>query len=189
MAEKDIIVMSQKEVSRLYVIRQTLDKTITRGQAAKILRLKDRQIRRIAKSVRLSGDVGIRHKARAKRAHNRTADAVKDKAIALCRETYREFGPTHAGEKFLAHHKIDVSVETLRGWFQKEQVPYKGRKIRPHRQWRERKAHRARWCRWTDPITTGSKDAALGEFSWATSMTPPERCMLAFMSTRVCCWP
>jgi transposase-like protein len=142
MAEKDIIVMSQKEVNRLYVIRQTLDKTITQGQAAKILKLTDRQVRRIAKSVRLWDDVGIRHKSRGKRAHNRIADAIKDKAIALCRETYREFGPTHAGEKLLAHHKIEVSVETLRGWFQEEQVPYKGRKKRPHRQWRERKAHR-----------------------------------------------
>ena len=39
-------------------------------------------------------------------------------------------------------HKIKVSDETLRGWFQEEHIPYKSRKKRPHRQWRERKAHR-----------------------------------------------
>ncbi len=141
MAEKDIIVMSQKEVNRLYVIRQTLDKAITQEQAAKILGVTDRQVRRIAKSVRLTGDAGIQHKARGKGAHNRIPDTIKDKAIALCRERYREFGPTHASEKLLVHHKITVSNETLRGWFQEEHVPYKGRKKRPHRQWRERKAH------------------------------------------------
>ena len=142
MAEKDMIIMSQKEVNRLYVIRQTLDKAITQDQAAKILRLTDRQVRRIAKSIRLWGDVGIQHKTRGRRAHNRISDKIKDKAVTLCRETYREFGPTLANEKLLAHHKIKISVETLRGWFQEEQVPYRGRKKRPHRKWRERKAHR-----------------------------------------------
>ena len=39
-------------------------------------------------------------------------------------------------------HKIHVSDETLRVWFQEEHIPYKSRKKRPHRQWRERKAHR-----------------------------------------------
>ncbi len=134
MAEKDIIVMSQKEVNRLYVIRQTLDKSITQEQAAKLLGVTDRQVRRIVKSVRLTGDTGIRHKSRGKRAHNRILEKIKEKAVALCLETYREFGPTLANEKLLAHHKIKVSVETLRGWFQEEHVPYKGRKKRPHRQ-------------------------------------------------------
>ena len=142
MAEKDIIVMSQKEVSRLYVIRQSLDKAITQDQAAVALGVTDRQVRRIAKNVRQLGDVGIQHKSRGKQAHNRIADKTRNKAVMLCRETYREFGPTLAREKLLAQHKIKVSVETLRGWFQEELVPYKGRKKRPHRQWRERKAHR-----------------------------------------------
>ncbi len=142
MTEKDIIVMSQKEVNRLHVIRQTLDKTITQGQAAKMLGLTDRQVRRIAQRVRSVGSSGICHKSRGRRAHNRIADKVREKVIALCRERYREFGPTHASEKLLAHHQITVSVETLRGWFQEEHVPYKSRKKRPHRQWRERKTHR-----------------------------------------------
>jgi Helix-turn-helix domain len=141
-AEKDIIVMSQKEVNRLYVIRQSLDKAITQDQAAVILGLTDRQVRRIAKNVRQLGDAGIQHKSRGKRAHNRIADKIRNKAVMLCRETYLEFGPTLANEKLLAQHKIKVSVETLRGWFQEERVPYKGRKKRPHRQWRERKARR-----------------------------------------------
>jgi transposase len=142
MAEEDRIIMSQKESNRLYVIRQTLDKAITQDQAAEILGLTDRQVRRIAKSVKLAGDAGICHKSRGKRSHNRIADAIKDKAVTLCRERYKEFGPTHASEKLLAVHKIRVSAETLREWFQEEQIPYKSRKKRPHRRWRERKAHR-----------------------------------------------
>jgi len=142
MAEEDKIIMSQKESNRLYVIRQTIDKAITQDRAAEILGLTDRQVRRIAGSIRLEGDAGICHKSRGKRSHNRIAEKIKDKAVTLCRDTYKEFGPTHASEKLLTIHKIKVSDETLRGWFQEEHIPYKSRKKRPHRQWRERKAHR-----------------------------------------------
>lgn len=142
MAEKDKIIMSQKESNRLYVIRQTIDKAITQDGAAEILGLTDRQVRRIAGSVRMDGDAGICHKSRGKKSHNRIADKIKGKAVTLCRDTYKGFGPTHASEKLLTVHKIKVSDETLRGWFQEEHIPYKSRKKRPHRQWRERKAHR-----------------------------------------------
>ena len=142
MAEEDRIIMSQKEVNRLYVIRQTIERSITQSQAAEILGLTVRQVRRIARSIRMEGDTGICHKSRGKRSHNRIADKIKDKAVSLCRNTYKEFGPTHASEKLLTKHGIKVSDETLRGWFQEEQIPYKGRKKRPHRQWRPRKAHR-----------------------------------------------
>jgi transposase-like protein len=140
--EEDMIIMSQTESNRLYVIRQTIDKAITQDHAAEILGLTNRQVRRIAKSIRSDGDAGICHKSRGKRAHNRIADKIKDKAVTLCRDTYKEFGPTHASEKLLTVHKIKVSDETLRGWFQEEHLPYKSRKKRPHRQWRERKLYR-----------------------------------------------
>ncbi len=142
MAEEDTIIMSQKEVNRLYVIRQAIDKAMSQIQAAAMLGLTTRQVRRIARSVRSEGDAGICHKSRGKRSHNRIADKIKDKAVMLCRDTYKEFGPTQASEKLLTLHKIKVSDETLRGWFQEEHIPYKGRKKRPHRKWRERKAHR-----------------------------------------------
>jgi transposase-like protein len=140
--EQDMIIMSQKESSRLYVIRQAIDKSITQDQAAEILGLTDRQVRRIARNVKMDGNAGICHKSRGKRAHNRIADKIKDKAVTICRDLYKEFGPTHASEKLLMVHKIKVSDETLRGWFQEGQIPYTGRKKRPHRQWRERKPHR-----------------------------------------------
>ena len=137
-----MIIMSQKESNRLYVIRQTIDKAITQDCAAELLGITNRQVRRIARSIRQEGDAGICHKTRGKQAHNRIADKIKDKSVTLCRELYKEFGPTQASEKLLKLHKIKVSDETLRGWFQEEKVPYKNRKKRPHRQWRERKAHR-----------------------------------------------
>jgi len=142
MAEEDRITMSQKESNRLYVIRQAIDKAINQEQAAALLNLSDRQVRRIVRNVKQEGNAGICHKSRGKRAHNRIADKIKANATTLCRDRYKEFGPTHASEKLLTVHKIKVSDETLRGWFQQEHIRYKSRKKRPHRQWRKRKAHR-----------------------------------------------
>ncbi len=142
MAEEDRITMSQKESNRLYVIGQAIDKAITQEQAAALLSLSDRQVRRIVRNVKQEGNAGICHKSRGKRAHNRIAEKIKAKVTTLCRDTYKEFGPTHASEKLLTVHNITVSDETLRGWFQEEHIPYKSRKKRPHRQWRKRKAYR-----------------------------------------------
>jgi transposase-like protein len=46
-----------------------------------------------------------------------------------------------ASEKLFERDKIDISRETLRQWLKHEKLPYKERKKRPHRQWRERKHH------------------------------------------------
>jgi len=142
MAEEGIIIMSQKESNRLYVIRQTITKAITQDQAAEILGLTARQVRRIARNVKLGGNAGICHKSRGRQSPNRITEKIKNKAVTLCRERYKDFGPTHASEKLLTIHQIKVSDETLRRWFQDGHVPYKSRKKRPHRQWRERKPHR-----------------------------------------------
>ncbi len=66
MAKNDIIMMSQKELKRLYVIHKVLDKKLKQIEAADILNLSDRQIRIIIRKVRKEGDCGIIHKSRSK---------------------------------------------------------------------------------------------------------------------------
>ena len=142
MAEEDGITMSQKESNRLYVIYQVINRAIPQKEAAALLGMTERQVRRIAGNVKKEGTAGICHRSRGRRPPNWIADKIKDKVMTLCQNRYKEFGPTLASEKLLAVHGIKVSNETLRKWFQQEHIPYKGRKKRPHRQWRERKAHR-----------------------------------------------
>ncbi|MDP8262028.1 MAG: helix-turn-helix domain-containing protein [Candidatus Ancaeobacter aquaticus] len=61
MAEKDIIVIKQKELKHLHVIRKVLEKQIRQSEAGKILGLSTRQIRRKTKRVRTEGDKEIIH--------------------------------------------------------------------------------------------------------------------------------
>ena len=85
------------------------------------------------------GDKGIIHRSRGKPSNRALPDAVKDKALRLFRDKYRDFGPTLASEKLFERDKLKINDETLRLWLIEQSIPYKRRKKRPHRQWRERK--------------------------------------------------
>jgi len=141
MAGKDIIMATQEELKRLNIIHKVLDKSITQTEAAGVLDLTDRHIRRMAARITKEGDKGIVHKLRGQPAHNRTLDKVKKKALNLCKDIYEGFSPTLASEKLFERDKIKVSRELLRTWFIEEHIAYASRKARPHRNWRERKTN------------------------------------------------
>ncbi|MDF0674974.1 MAG: hypothetical protein P0120_11660 [Nitrospira sp.] len=56
--EKDRVLMSGKELRRVHVIRQAMEKPITQEKAGELLRLTDRQIRRLLRRVEQEGDRG-----------------------------------------------------------------------------------------------------------------------------------
>lgn len=139
---RGIITMSMREAKLLHLVRKAIERRITQAEAAQMAGLCLRQLQRIIRRVRTEGDRGVCHHARGRKPNNEIPEAVKVKTIELCRERYQEFGPTLASEKLLEKNRIKVSVETLRTWFLEAGLPYRKRKKRPHRQWRERKAYR-----------------------------------------------
>lgn len=141
MAGKDIFMVSQREVNRLHIIKKALDKKLKQREAAEILLLSDRQIRRIIKRIRAEGNEGIVHKSRGKESNRGIPKKIKDKAIKLYREKYQDFGPTLASEKLMELDGITITDETLRKWLIETGDWKKVRKVRGHRQWRERKHH------------------------------------------------
>lgn len=141
MAGKDILIMSRKEARRLYVLRKVLDGEIKQVDAAGMLSMSTRQIRRIVERIRNEGDEGVIHKLRGEESNRKTASKVKDKIIRLYRKKYGGFGPTLAAEKFHELEGIAISDETLRLWLIDSGDWKKARKRICHRQWRERKAH------------------------------------------------
>ena len=141
MAEEDIIMARPGELKRLHVIEKVLEGMIKQGEAAEILSLSSRQIRRIVKRIRIEGDKGIVHKARGRPSNRRIPGKVRDKVIQLYRKQYADFGPTLASEKLVERDGIRVNDETLRRWLIETGDWKKTRKRREHRQWRERKHH------------------------------------------------
>lgn len=140
MAEKDMITMSREEARRLHVIHQILDKRVTQAEAAGLIGLSGRQLRRLVKRIRQDGDAGICHRSRGKASNRRIDERVRKSALRLYRERYRDFNVTHAAEQLSERHRIVISRETFRLWLTAADIPYRKRRVRTHRRWRERRA-------------------------------------------------
>ena len=139
MAERDIIMLKQKELKQLHVIQAVLEGSLTQRQAAEIISLSERQIGRIVKRIEAEGDEGIQHRLRGKESRRRLPEKLKARVVQLYEEKYQGFGPTLMSEKLLKLEGIEVSKETVRTWLIDADLWVKGRKVRAHRQWRERK--------------------------------------------------
>lgn len=61
MVREDTVTMSSKELRRVHVIRKVQDQQLTQGEAARLLGLTDRQIRRLMRRVEQEGDRGLVH--------------------------------------------------------------------------------------------------------------------------------
>jgi hypothetical protein len=140
MATEDIFRMSSRELKRLHVVHKAIDGEITQKTAASMLDLSERQVRRQVKSVRDSGDGGIVHRGRGQPSNRRFPEGFKSRVLILCRQKYRDFGPTLASEKLLEVDGLEVNRETLRQWRLEAGLWEGKRKKRRHRQWRVRKA-------------------------------------------------
>jgi transposase-like protein len=142
MAGRDIIMLSQKELKRIHIIQKVADGVIKQVDAAGILLLSTRQIRRIVKNVKAEGEKGIIHKSRGRDSNRKTPKKIRDRVVKLYRAQYRDFGPTLATEKLFERDGIKLNDETLRTWLIESGDWKKTRKRRVYHQWRERKQYR-----------------------------------------------
>lgn len=141
MVGEDTVIMSVKELRRLHVIRQAMERKLTQKKAGDLIGLTVRQVRRLIQRVRQEGDRGLAHRGRGRPSNRRIQEKVKARGLALYETRYGDFGPTLAAEKLAERHGIALSAETLRGWLLSRGVDHFRRRKRPHRAWRERKAH------------------------------------------------
>ena len=134
--------MSQRELTRLEVIQRVKRKTLKQQQAAALLSLSVRQIKRLCKAYQRAGAAGLISKRRGQPSNNRLPKKTIDKAGQLLRARYYDFGPTLAAEK-LALEGLSLSVESVRQLLIREGL-WKAKRVRRVviHQLRER---RARW--------------------------------------------
>ena len=105
--------MSQRELTRLEVIQRVKRKTLKQQQAAELLSVSVRQVKRLCKAYQGNGAAGLISKRRGQPSNNRLPEKTINKARRLLRSRYPDFGPTLATEK-LAIEGVSLSVETVR---------------------------------------------------------------------------
>lgn len=133
------LTMSIQEFDRLHIIQNILGKRLTWRQAARQMKLSVRQVARLCSRFRGNGKKGLIHGLRGRPSNRRLHDGLLDRAVALVKRHYTDFGPTFAQEKLVKIHEVRVSVSSLRQAMIAE-GHWKTRKQRPfYRAWRERR--------------------------------------------------
>jgi transposase len=114
--------MSGKERDRLKVMAALAQRRMRQKEASRLLRLSERQTRRILARYRAEGDAGLVHRARGRPSNRRLPEALRRRVMGRVVRQYRGFGPTLAAEKLQERDGLRVSRETLRGWMVAEGV-------------------------------------------------------------------
>ena len=135
------LVMSKCERRRVEVLSQVQAENLTLKNAAELLGLGYRQIRRVWKRYQASGDAGLVHGLRGQRSNRRSDAKLRKKVLARYVKEYGDYGPTLAAE-CLTEDGLAVPVETLRGWLLAEGLWSKQRRAKTHRRRRPRKEQR-----------------------------------------------
>ena len=88
---EDMIMVRPQEIKRYQIIGKVFDKSINQQEAAQILDLSDRQVRRVVRRVREEGERGVIHRSRGCKGRRRIAKAVRERILRLYRERYKGF--------------------------------------------------------------------------------------------------
>ncbi|MGX9517269.1 ISNCY family transposase [Vibrio mediterranei] len=108
--------MSDKELDRLKVLQDVLERRLRQCDAAKMLNLTPRQVRRQLKRLEQSGPAGLSHQARGRPSNRCYLPEYRALVLQVIHEYYPDFPPTFAHEKLIEQHHLYVSLETLRQW-------------------------------------------------------------------------
>ncbi|CAB3744083.1 ISNCY family transposase ISBcen27 [Paraburkholderia sediminicola] len=109
-----LVTLNMRELDRLKVIQAVVDHLLKPGRAAERLGLSVRQIERLVIRYRESGAAGLVSRKRGRPGNRRLDDDTAQRALAIIRERYTDFGPTLACEKLYECHGIRLAKETVR---------------------------------------------------------------------------
>lgn len=135
----DRITMSQRERDRLKTLHLVQQNKCSQVEAARLLNLSTRQIRRILRRLAAEGDVGLIHRSRGRPSHARKDALLRKQVLRIYAKDYRDYNLTFACER-LSARGLDVSRETLRQWLLSAGLWRRRRKHPKHRTRRDRKA-------------------------------------------------
>jgi transposase len=121
------------------VILRAMAKKITWWQAAEIIGISDRQMRRWRERYEEFGYDGLFDRRQGKPSHKRVPMAVVEQVLALYRDRYFDFNVQHFHEKLCSEHQIRLSYTWVKQALQGAGLVACGRKRGVHRKRRPRR--------------------------------------------------
>lgn len=172
--------MTQKEQQRVLVLAGVLDGRYTREEAAQILLLSRRQVRRLQQALLRDGPSALVHGNRGRRPGHALAPGVMAQVVELARTTYAGCNDQHLTELLAAHDGIRLHRSSVRRVLRAAGIRSPQRRRAPrHRARRERMPQagmllqvdgsRHRWLGPDGPWLTliAGIDDATGDVPWA----------------------
>ena len=137
----ELLTMSNTEITRLGIMQKLKDRRLNQKEAARMLGISARQVKRLYRAYKAQGVWGLVNQRRGKPSNNRLDPKIVQQAIDLIYERYQDFGPTLAHEKLVEVHGLKLADESVRRLMIAEGLwkPKRAKKPPVH-QMRERRA-------------------------------------------------
>ncbi len=141
METRETITLDARAQHRLYVLNHVLTGGLTADEAARVLHLSVRQVRRLLKRYRADDAAGLVHGNRERAPAQRIPDAIRERAVELATTTYAGVNHSHLAELLAEREGLEVAERTLRRILAEANVrPVRTRRPPRHRSRRERMA-------------------------------------------------
>jgi len=156
---RETVTLTTKEQQRLLVIGRVDRGDATAAQAAEVLGLSERQVRRILAAYRKEGAAALAHGNRGRTPAHAIGGAVRQQVLELAQTRYPDLNDTHLTEKLVDAEGIPLSRSTVRRIRrQAGLVSPRKRRAPKHRRRRERMPQAGLLVQWD-----GSQHAWLGD--------------------------
>ena len=133
--------LSGKELSRVEVMGRLKAGSLRLNEAAEMLGLSYRQVKRIWARYRSGGAKALQHGNCGRVSNRAYGNEFRQTVLARVRERYEDFGATLAAEHLASDDGLAVHAETLRRWLKEAGLWQRQRRRKPYRRRREAKAH------------------------------------------------
>ncbi|MBO8138822.1 MAG: helix-turn-helix domain-containing protein [Desulfotomaculum sp.] len=134
---KERIILSKKETHRAVVITQVIDGTMTIREAAEVLALSERHVKRLKKGVKEEGIGFLAHKNRGRKPKHAIPDSLKKQVVHLATTKYHGANYSHLADLLAEHEGINLSVSTVRRILKAAGIE-SSRKHKPTKRYRSR---------------------------------------------------
>jgi transposase len=105
--------MTKKELVRVHVIKSLIEDKMTSRDAAEVLNLSERQIKRLKAGVKKDGEVFVIHKNRGRKPKHTIPAKIREKIVSLTRNKYKGVNYTHLAELLREEEGITVSQSSV----------------------------------------------------------------------------
>jgi transposase len=132
--------MSQRQWKRLDAVERIGRGSLTLREAAQLLGLCERQVRRVRRAVEAHGARGVVHGNTGRAPQHRIADTVREQIVELRRKRYAGFNDQHFTEKLCELEGVKISRASVQRLLRAAGIgPPRRRRAPKHRRRRDRK--------------------------------------------------